>query len=133
MNAAASHTPKLDSRTTGSEQCFLRQRKAATKKRMLGRIPQRAPFVKSCMITGSPLFSTYIHTRTRAPVSGMTPIRPAVDGNFFPTAVAIRMMTTLRTTLITICIVYFLVQRLSSPAALVRSGKAVRWSALLGE
>ena len=70
---------------------------------MLGSIPQRAPLVKSCMISGSPLFSRYIHTRTKAPVRGMTPTRPAVDGSFFPIAVATRMMATLRITFSKIC------------------------------
>lgn len=70
---------------------------------MLGRIPQRAPLAKFCMISCSPLFSRCIHTRMRAPVSGMTPIRPAVDGSFFPIAVAARITTTLMTTLIRMC------------------------------
>lgn len=71
---------------------------------MLGRIPQRAPLVKSCMISGSPLFSICIHTRTSAPASGMTAIRPAVAGSFFPIPVAIIIIATLRITLIRICI-----------------------------
>jgi hypothetical protein len=50
-------------------------------------IPQSAPLVKSCMIIGSSLFSKYTHTRIIAPVSGITLIRPAIDGSFFAIAV----------------------------------------------
>jgi len=71
---------------------------------MLGRIPQRAPLAKFCMISGSPLFSIYIQMRTKAPVRGMTPTRPAVDGSFFPIPVATRMIATLKTTFSNICI-----------------------------
>lgn len=102
--AAPAQTPKLAIRTTGRDKCFLKQKKATRKKKILGSIPQRAPFVNSCMIFGLPLFSRYIHTRTNAPVRGMTPTRPAVDGNFFPIAVATRMMATLKTIFNKICI-----------------------------
>ncbi len=70
---------------------------------MLGRIPQRAPLVNSCMISELPSFSICIQTRTSAPASGMTAIRPAVDGSFLPIAVAARIMTTLNIILIRIC------------------------------
>ncbi len=108
INAAPSQTPKLATRTTGRERCFLKQKNATRKKRKLGSIPQRASFVKSCMISGSPLFSRYIYTMTKAPVRGMTPTRPAVDGSFFPIAVATRMMATLRIIFSKICMNIFL-------------------------
>ena len=41
---------------------------------------------------------------------GMTPIRLAADGSFFPIDVAIRMMVALRITLIMTCIAYLPVQ-----------------------
>ena len=113
--AATIQIPKLDTRTTASGICFLKQNRATRKKRMLGRIPQRAPLAKFCMISGLPLFSTYIHTRTSAPVSGMTPTRPAADGNLLPIAVAVRITATLKMTLIRICISYLSVQSIIRP------------------
>jgi hypothetical protein len=91
-------------RTAGSERSFLKQTNATAKKRMLGRIPQRAPLTNFCMICESPRCSKYTHTRISAPVSGMTPIRPAVDGSLFAIAVAARMTATLRTILTINCI-----------------------------
>jgi len=70
---------------------------------MLGKIPQRAPLVKSCMIFGLPPFSRYIQTNTSAPVNGITPINPAAEGILLPISVAIRIIITLITTFIKIC------------------------------
>ncbi|MFO7970500.1 MAG: hypothetical protein R6U40_01980, partial [Desulfobacterales bacterium] len=65
---------------------------------------------KVCMTSESPLFSRYIQTSTRAPVSGITPIRPAVEGNLLPTAVATRIIIKLIAILSRICINSLLVQ-----------------------
>lgn len=92
----------------GRVSCFLKQKNATIKKRMLGKIPQSAPHAKSCMITGLPLFSKYTHTKTKAPVSGMTAMRPADDGNFFAIPVATKIMTRLITAFSKICINVFL-------------------------
>jgi len=104
MIAAPVQAEKLKIRTTGRDKFLLKQNKATKKKRILGRIPQIAPLVKSCIITGSPLFSRYSQTSTRAPVRGMTPIKPAAEGIRLPIAVAKRIIATLKTTLIKSCI-----------------------------
>jgi hypothetical protein len=105
--AEINHAPKDNKRTRVKGICFLKQKNAVKKKRILGKIPQRAPFAKFCIICGFPLFSKYIHIKTNAPVRGITPISPAVDGHFFPRAVAISMMHTLRTALRKICIIFY--------------------------
>jgi len=55
----------------------------------------------------------YTHTRTSAPVSGITPIRPAADGCLFPIAVAATITIRLIMILIRICIFSFCTTRKS--------------------
>lgn len=61
---------------------------------MLGAIPQRAPLANSWTTSGSPPWSRYVQTKTRAPVKGMTPIKPPRDGNLAAMAVARRTTAT---------------------------------------
>ena len=72
---------------------------------MLGKIPQIAPRVKLCIISEFPLFSKYTHTKTKAPVNGMTAIRPAIDGIFFAIPVAMKIIIKLIDALIRICMI----------------------------
>ena len=99
--------PKLAMSTRDRDIDFLKQKKAVKKKSTVGSIPQSAPLVKACMTSGFQFFSRCIQTSTRAPVRGMTPTSPAAEGNFFPIAVAARMMATLKNTLINKCMIFF--------------------------
>jgi hypothetical protein len=74
-----------------------------------------------------PLFSTCIQTKTKAPVNGMTTIRPAIDGNFFQIPVARRIMTKLKIIFIKICMNIFCCPTTNSAAAV-----CVCWNGLLG-
>ena len=82
----------------------MRQKRATRKNRRLGSIPQRAPLAKPAMMPGSPWFSKYTQARTKAPVKGITPIKPATEGNRLAAKVARRIIATLSEILIKSCI-----------------------------
>ena len=99
--------PDPEARTEYERQgkLFPETEKRDEKEKDAGQDPPEAPLAKFCMTTGSPLFSRYTHTRTRAPVRGITPMRPAMEGNFFPIPVAMKITARLSTAFIRICIV----------------------------